>query len=269
MDLSEQSTQLAQRVSQMKLALYTRLLRKNFLDIGVDESTFDTIAQATNLELAIQESEEKLLERALSNLDSRGIDMLGRLIVEYCFVRTDVGRMIWPVYSNQDTSARWHHISEVLPRPLMRYFLVSLRGPLSAIDGYSATPFFFENTPEFLEEAHEVINQGIEKYRGPFGSGESAIDWPSLYEDPQFLRLGLDIISAMRKQLAEAGPEAYMERLEDYRVRDPESEAKNLMQRPFSQEDFDQIAEALDNAEQRLLQAMGSEHEHVIPTHSE
>lgn len=253
MDTSYHATRMAQRVSEMKLALYTQLLRKNLAEAGFDADTFDSIAQATILELGIRESEENLISRANNEIENRGIDMLGRLIVEHCFVRTSSGTMIWPVYSSEDTSARWHHVAGVLPRPLMRYFLVSLRGTIPPIDQFSTQSFFFERRPDFLEQVRREIDKGIDEHKGPFGAGESSIDWYAFYDDPKFRRLTLEIVSTIRSELESSGPDTYLEVLEGYRAQDPESDSKNLMQRPFTREDYSQIDNALITAEKQLM----------------
>lgn len=252
MDNETTMKRFAERTSDMKLQLFTRLLRKNLVEAGVDEDTFDNIAQATNLELQIQQSQQNLIDQALHSFDNRGMDTVGRLIVEYCFVRSTSGKRIWPEYSDEDSAARWNYTETVVPRPLMRYFLISVRGPIKEIDGFESSSFLFNEHPQSIESLRQHIASLIESFKGPFGSGESAVDWQSVYENREFQELALNLISQMRQKLEESGFDSYLSQLEEYRQIDPNSNERNLMQRPFTVQDATQIHEALASAEHSL-----------------
>lgn len=250
--MEDKIRRLVEFASQTKLQKYTDLLRKKLVEEGVEPALIDNAAQVTTLELQVQGVDQSILEQTLRYEENRGIDTVGRILVEYCFIKPPTGRMIWPEYSDQDTLARWEFSEEVLPRPLMRYFLVSVRGTIEAIDGYSSESMLFEDTPNRLESIHQTIGELIEDFKGPFGSGDSAIDWQEVYEDAHFQKLALDLITNLRTMLSERGKEAYLSRLESYRQQDPNNTGSNLMQRPFSTEDVQQIAVALEKAETTL-----------------
>lgn len=244
---------IADRVSQHKLQEFTRLLRKNLVQQGIDESIFDNAAQATTLELEIEESHISILDQIMRSYENRGMDTVGRIIVEFCFVRSPLGRMIWPEYSDEDTMARWQFSESVIPRPLMRYFLISIRGTIESIDGFESNSFLFENNPEEINTIRQTIANYIEDFKGPFGSGESAVDWQEVYDDQRFQKLALGIIQNMRSLIEENGLECYLRKLEEYRNLDPLNEESNLMQRSFTMEDASQISLALSSAESSLM----------------
>lgn len=243
---------IAEYVSQVKLQEFTRLLRKNLIESGVDEALFDNAADATTLELQIQESQSSIIDRTLRSYENRGIDTVGRIVVEYCFIRSAQGKMIWPEYSDEDTMARWQFSETVLPRPLMRYFLVSVRGTVDDIDDFTSDSFLFADNPDGIDDIRKTFGDLIESFKGPFGSGESSVDWQAVYEDKRFKKLAHDLVKNMRERMNQNGLEEYLHCLEEYRKQDPKKEEINLMQRPFTLEDAHQIDEALQSAEKTL-----------------
>lgn len=243
---------IADQVSQKKLQEFTRLLRNHLVESGVSGEIFDNAAQATTLELEVQESNTSIIDQALRSYENRGMDTVGRIVVEYCFIRSTQGKMVWPEYSDEDTMARWQFSASVLPRPLMRYFLVSVRGTVEDIDGFTSDSFLFADNPDEIATIRQTIGDLIESFKGPFGSGESSVDWQAVYEDERFQKLAHDLVKGMRERMNENGLEEYLKCLEDYRKRDPKNEEINLMQRPFTLEDAQQIDEALQNAETTL-----------------
>lgn len=241
----------AERVSKEKLQLFTKLLKQNLVNSGVDSDLFDDAAQATTLAIQVQDTQDNIISQALRRDENRGIDTIGRILVEFCFIRTSTGKMIWPEYSQEDTLARRHFSDAVLPRPLMRYFLVSIRGSVEEIDGFSSDSFLFD-TDEEIDAARQPISDFIDDFKGPFGSGESSVDWQAVYEDKRFQKAALDIVSGMRNRIHDRGLDGYLARLESYRQLDTTSSSHNIMQRPLTREDVHQIDMALMGAEDTL-----------------
>ncbi|MDC0336313.1 hypothetical protein OAN24_05425 [Pseudodesulfovibrio sp.] len=247
--LDDKIHRLVEYASQSKMQLYTDLLRHKLVASGVDAAQVDDAAQAATLELQVLDMDQSIIEQAMRSEEHRGIDSVGRIIVEYCFVRTLSGKMIWPEYSDNDTMARWQFTEEVLPRPLMRYFLVSVRGSIEDLDGFSAESMLFKDTPEELETLRQTMGDMLDDYRGPFGTGESAINWQDVYEDERFQKMALDIVSRLRTMLDACGLDEYLAQLEAYSQMDTMSSGTNIMQRAFTIEDARQIAQALTSAE--------------------
>jgi len=243
---------LAKQISNKKLEMYTQLLRKALADSGVSRGVFDNAVQMATLELEVQESRSDIVQNSLKTYENRGIDTVGRLVVEYCFIRSPQGKMIWPEYSDEDTMARWQFSDSVIPRPLMRYFLVSVRGTLEGIDEFSSQSFLFEKDSQNINAIHQTISDLIEEFKGPFGSGESSVDWQTVYEDDRFKALTLDIITTLRGKMNESGLDGYLGQLKAYHEIDPKSDEVNLMQRAFTLEDVQQIEAALRAAELQL-----------------
>ena len=243
---------LVEYASQAKLHLYTDLLSQKLLEAGVDADLIDNMAQAATLELQVLDVDKSIIAQTLRSEENRGIDTVGRIVIEYCFVRSPLGKMVWPEYSDQDTLARWQFADEVLPRPLMRYFLVSVRGSIDEIDGFTKESMLFENTPDELEAMRETISDLIDNFKGPFGSGESSINWHEVYEDARFQKMALGLVTNLRSKIDKYDLEDYLMQLETYRQMDPNKTSNNIMQRPFTMDDARQIVSALEAAENTL-----------------
>ena len=254
--LEERMQRIARRIGQEHMQLFTGLLRRNLARRGVAEALFDDVAQTTILEFQIHDTTNAIITRAVKGEENRGVDSLGRLVVEFCFVRTSGASMIWPEYSDQDTLARWQFMGDTLPRPLMRYFLMSMRGAMEALDDFNADSTLFAADPARLDALRQEVLDMLDAHRGPFGSGDSAIDWPAAYDDDRFRRLALTLVSDMRQLIQAQGLEGYLELLEGYRAIDPNHDSVNIMQRPLVVEDAMQIAQALETAERSLKQSL-------------
>ena len=249
----ERMQRVAKRIGQEHLQVFTGLLRRNLALRGVDKTLFDDVAQTTLLEFQIHDTQEAIVLRAIKGEENRGVDSLGRVVVEFCFVRTADTSMIWPEYSDQDTLARWQFTGEALPRPLMRYFLMTLRGALEPLDGFTADSALFADEPARLDVLRQEVLDMLDAYRGPFGSGESAIDWQAVYEDHRFQQLALVLVKDLRRLIKVNGLDGYLDILEGYRSIDPNHDGANIMQRPIAVEDAMQISQALKAAESRLM----------------
>lgn len=243
---------IADKVSSKRLELFTALLRRHAIESGCPEQVFDDAVESARYELNIEEAKHDYLTQAVKTYENRGMDTLGRIVIEFCFIRTPNGPMLWPEYSEEDSLARWNFSEMVLPRPLMRYFLVSLRGSIENLDSFASESYLFEENPDQLEETKQAISDLIEAFKGPFGSGESSVNWQDVYEDARFQELALDIITKFIQKIESEGPETYLDHLNRYRQNDAAREEGNLMQRPFSTEDVKQISKALMDAERTL-----------------
>ncbi len=127
-------TRLAKRVSDEQLNQFVSLLRELLIDSGVAPDVFDSAVLTANQQMKA-DNIESVITQAVQAEENRGVDTIGRILVEFCFFRTPAVKMIWPVNSNQDMAARREFTSNVIPRPLMRYFLISVRGSIRELDG--------------------------------------------------------------------------------------------------------------------------------------
>lgn len=239
-----------------QIARFLHLLRQNLIAAGVDRTRFDQSVEISLRQLLAPPSADPTFSRQPDDSglmeNSRGIDSLGRILVEFCFMRSTDTPMIWPENSEQDTTARKMFTREYIPRPLMRYFLASVRGAIPQLDNFEADSILLEEENDTHSQRVLHINELLEDFKGPFGEGESAIDWPAIYADPRFQNITLELIRDIRHKIEQFGLEHFLHILENYRQHDPDSKGTNAMQRPFTLNDAKQIDEALIAAESAL-----------------
>lgn len=249
---------LTKRIGNKQLMAYTQIIRKNMLDAGVARETTETILKQAIKEFRKKQTFEASCNNALQgmscsagNKENRGIDSIGRLLVEYCFIRSPEGRLLWPEDSEQDLKARENFTSNILPRPLMRYFLISVRGAISEINKYEAVPALFGEENQTNEERKEYVKSLIKEMAGT-DSTPTQLDWNKIYADPRFQKVALEFIGDIRRKIAQFGHERYLRILDNLHQRDPENKGLNAMHRSFTIEDVKQIDDSLWAAEEAL-----------------
>ena len=92
-----------------QLDTFLLLLRTHLVDSGLDGAEFDKgVESATRQLLAPPPTDPIFRQQDDSGLigESRGMDSLGRILVEFCFFRTPETQMIWPDNTEQDKTAR-------------------------------------------------------------------------------------------------------------------------------------------------------------------
>lgn len=244
------------KIDSDQLDHFLRLLRDNLVDGGLEGSDFDKAVESATRQLLTPPSKDPVFTRQQDDSgltsESRGMDSLGRILVEFCFFRTPHGRMIWPDNSEQDKTARRVFTEDCIPRPLMRYFLASIRGSISKLDRFEANSILAENGGDAHMKRKALVAEMLEGFKGPFGGGESAIDWDEVYADHRFQRIALELIEDILKKIQQYGLEQYLDILKGINRRDPDNSGINAMQRAFIIEDAQQIEEALLAAEKSL-----------------
>jgi hypothetical protein len=253
MDFSDEKTrQLMERICRERLDLFTTNLERHLITGGVDSGV---MKRAMDKAMAETLKESAILaEKAARCEENRRIDSIGRLLVEYCFLRAPSSRMLWPEQSERDLQARREFLSNVVPRPLMRYFLISVRGAIDELDRFESPSLLLNDDGRECDRLRLQINERLENFKGPFGSGESQVDWDGVYENRDFQALTLKIIETMRHKLSDYGLETYLSHLQHYRTLDPESRGINAMHRPLSLDDARQLEHAMEFAESVLWQ---------------
>ncbi len=249
---------LTKKLSNEQLKQFTKEIRDSLLSAGIDQKLVDTslkkaiktVQESSSLESDCEVLLEKLKTNA-SHKDNRGIDSIGRVLVEYCFSRTPETKMIWPENSDQDIKAREVFVEGVIPRPLMRYFLVSVRGTIPQLNKYKASSVLFGKENEAHEQRKEFVDALVAEFRTNSCSDHSQT-WTAIYDDERFQRIALELIGEIRRKIEQFGLERYVRILENLHQRDPEKTSVNAMERPFNLADAKQIEEALWAAERNL-----------------
>jgi len=238
--------------------LFTQIMRHQLLNAGIDRQLLEDILKKSVHEFRKKQSYDTDCATSLQEMinqssgkEHRGIDCIGRILVEYCFFRVPETKLIWPENSERDTQSRIGFTEGVIPRPLMRYFLVSVRGTIPELNNFEASSVLFGEENIAHEERKAYVNELTKKFVSPKAT-ESAIDWQAVYSDNRFQQVALELIGDIRRKIEQFGLERYLRILENFRQRDPDSTGINAMQRPFIIDDAKQIDEALWAAEEAL-----------------
>lgn len=248
------------KIGQLEHFLQT--VRKNLYEFGIDVDAFDEAVLITTNELNASHTKQTIFtvtegtSDPSSDGECRGIDCLGRILVEYCFFLIPETQLIWPENSEPDLNARKTFTPDAIPRPLMRYFLASVRGSIPLLDNFAATSILSDDNNEKHGKRMAYLTALLDEFKGPFGSGESAIDWDAVYSDRRFQQIALELIGDLRLKTEQLGHENYARLLENFRHQDSDRTGVNAMQRAFTSKDTKQIDKALAAAKEALAQAV-------------
>lgn len=254
----EQNIKKIVKLSNGQLKLYTKAIRSKLLKAGIEQNLVDATLKSAIKHLqntsSFQQDCQKLLCAENDDIcpkDNRGIDSIGRILVEYCFIRTPQKRMIWPVSSKQDSDARKAFNPAIMPRPLMNYFLISVRGTIPKLNNFEASSILFGEENQKHEERKEYVESLVKEFSTNNTSNPST-KWEKIYSDVRFQAAARDLISEIRRKMEEFGQERYLRIIENLRQRDPENRFSNKMLRAFTVDDTKQIENALWAAEEAL-----------------
>ncbi len=250
------------KLNNNELSLYAKTLRQSLIDAGVDNKTVDqAIKRSVQSFKALSQFEThcaQLLENGTCSenpKENRGIDAIGRILVEYCFLRTSTQQMLWPDNSTNDQQSREKFVQGIIPRPLMRYFLVSVRGSIAELNKFEASSVLFGEENEIHEERKKYVDTLVKEFQATNDSTSNK-SWNKIYEDPRFQKAALDLIGDIRRKMVQFGLERYLRIIENFRQRDPDSKSSNIMFRPFIIEDIRQLDDALWAAEEGLAKSL-------------
>jgi len=257
--IEEKICKLTKKACNDQLRVFTQIVRQKLLDAGIESSLLekslkDAIMELKNDDSYLSECSHIIhdISKHTNGEENRGIDSIGRVLVEYCFFRTPSEKMIWPDNSKKDMKARAEYTQNVIPRPLMRYFLVSVRGTIAELNNFEASSVLFGEENTAHEERKSYVDELIQEFKVIDKTGQEITNWQSVYADTRFQQVALELIGDIRRKIEQFGLERYLRILENFRQRDPDSAGINAMQRPFIIEDAKQIDEALWAAEEAL-----------------
>ncbi|WP_319466522.1 hypothetical protein [uncultured Pseudodesulfovibrio sp.] len=251
----EQDTKMT--VNQLKL--FTKILRQTLLDAGIEKVTTDHALKQAIIKfnkkknLTTSKTPPTPHTTSFDAKENRGIDPIGRILVEFCFIKSPKKRMIWPDNSVQDDTARKKFTQGIIPRPLMRYFLISVRGSIPEIDQLESSSVLFGKDNESHKKRKILVNDLLKEFRNK-NPHTDKLNWEEIYLDSRFQKIALEIIGDIRRKMNQFGVDRYLKILENFRQRDPAQKSINKMQRHFIVTDAKQIDEALWAAESSLAQ---------------
>lgn len=248
------------RVGNKQLMLFIQIMRRHMVNAGIEQDVLEQALKQAIIEFRANQTYTEDCTEILKSTsfvqqgrEKRGIDSIGRILIEYCFFKIPKTKLVWPENSEEDTQSRISYTEGIIPRPLMRYFLISVRGTVMQLDQFRAPSVLFGEENAVHEKRKAYVDDLIEQYKEN-ETHISNINWNSVYADDRFQKVALEMIGDVRRKLEQFGLERYLRILENLQQRDPEKNSVNSMQRPFVYEDVKQIDEALWAAEEALAQ---------------
>lgn len=247
-----------EKVCNNHLMHFAKSLRKRLHASGVDNELVDECIKVTVQEMRNDSSYNseclntlEWVNREIIHKENRGLDLIGRIIVEYCFIRFPERKMVWPDNSPQDQSSRKAFTNGVIPRPLLRYFLVTIRGSIPELNSFEMDSVLFGKENEVYVIQKRNVESIIDEFLAD-SVNSASIQWDKIYDDLRFQKITLDLVGDIRRKIEQFGLERYLRMLENIRQRDPEKTLRNKMERAFNLEDIKMLDEALWTAEELL-----------------
>ncbi len=167
---------IIENLGTKQLKLFTKILRKHLFEQNIPLSIVDNAIKQAIVEFRDQESFATDCAKAISKdlsdsrpKENRGIDSIGRILIEFCFFRSPKTKMIWPENSEQDQMAR-ESFSKILFH-LSVFLLTTL-----SIDHFEASSVLFGEENSIHEQRKDLVTQLITEFESS-NSNEGKIDW--------------------------------------------------------------------------------------------
>lgn len=252
-------TRITKKLNNRQLHQYSEILQRRLIDAGIAPEVVLEVIKGAVQELRLNDTFALECAQAFEGVakatavpdEQRVIDRVGRILVEYCFFRIPETKLIWPEGATEDKQSREKFTPGVLPRPLMRYFLISVRGAIPELDQFDANSILFGVDNAEHEELKKHVDALIDKIETNTRTNKATL-WEAVYSDVRFQRIALKLIKETRVKLESLGLEHYLRIIHNLRQRDPEKTRVNTMKRPFILEDVQMIDDALREAERAL-----------------
>ena len=253
----------ALRACRNQLLIFAKVVKTTLVHNGMSavdaaetvKKGFDGYKDLTTFEQEFLETVSKVLTVYLQPI-YRGKDPLGRLLVEYALVRVSKKGLIFPVDSNEDRAARERFIKGVVPRPLLQYFLISIRGTVDGVDGFKFLPMLFGFDDPVMDDRRKAIAAIIEEHKKTPVPGRTVTEWKKVYEDRRSKELMLPFLRLIHERLASLGGQRYLNILENIQRKDDSMNNEPQMKRQATLDDVDQIASALARGVGKLEQEL-------------
>ena len=240
--------------------LFARIVRRLLLEQGVAEATVNAVLEEAKQEYGPECYEVNsqcaiITGGALKDYYSgdEEADILGRILVHFCFMAPNAAIKVYGDGDEQEMLARRQFTPNVLARPVMRYFLISVRGTLEGVDPYMSLPALFGTDMEDINTLTEKAMQIAEHHRhGSTPDKPGPVHWGGFYKEPNARKLALFVVGQALKRIQAMGLDRYLQVLENYQAKRRSKLGSVLMERALLPEDAQQIVRALDDARKRL-----------------
>lgn len=249
--IKRQLTQLGASACREQVMAFVRTVQQKMVEAGIDRETaneairhgFAGYRDVTLFRSRFERAAGQLLEEHFTPSD-RGVDNLGRILVEVAFVRCEP-RLLFDDDSEQEEQAREIFTEGVIPRQLVRYFLVAVRGTVDGLEAFDARPVLFAPADPLIAKARELADSIVASHQRRTESGRVLTDWEKVHGDPKAKKVCARLLGEIHRRMKDIGSERLAKIFDNLRLKDESAGGQVCMDRYFRAEDFDQLVEAL------------------------
>lgn len=253
-------TQVSHGECRKQILAFAGKLRRVLRARGVED---DLIAEAVKEALteyapscfAANQECMRLIEEAMENYlhsEDKGRDILGRILFHFLFESAGGPALVLPDGDPADEEARNVFVPGVIPRPLMRYFLVSVRGSLEGVTPFHSLPLLFGTDLSYVDRHTRDALEIATEYRIGEEGENAPLYFHGFYLDRRVHFLGLSMITDIRNRLREIGPERLLQIMENLQRKRRGAVGTVEMHRPFELRDMEQLMLAVETAVERM-----------------
>lgn len=244
---------------------FANVLRKQLVAQGMDSARVLESIQLAMKEFgpesfAINQECMHLVQETLENFlnaQDKGGDILGRILVHFIFEAPGGKRLVHAEGSEEDALARREFTPGVIPRPLMRYFLICIRGTVNGVDPFQSLPVLFGSDFKFIEECTATALELANDYRMVEDSEDSPIYFPGFFLDRRVQVFAVELLGKVWQRLEDLPEDWLLRILHNLHSKRRKTVSSIDMERHFTLEDVRQLREAVQQglaALQRGLQ---------------
>lgn len=232
---------------------FVNVLRKQLLHQGLEEERiqegfrlameeftpdcFATNQECTHLVL-------ETLENYICAQEESG-DIIGRILFHFIFESPAGGCLVHADGSEKDEQARREFTSGVIPRPLMRYFLICVRGAVDGIDSFNSLPVLFGSNYEFIEQRTQAALDLAQDYRMTEDSEASPIYYPGYFLDRRVRIYAYEFLIEVARRMEELPEDRLLMIFDNLQSKQRRSVNAVEMNRRFTLEDIRQLRKAV------------------------
>ncbi|MBU1247339.1 MAG: hypothetical protein KKB70_01465 [Proteobacteria bacterium] len=255
---------LALKACRKQVLIFTGELKKKMRSLGVSKAkTTEIISEAfvgyKTMDTFKHECSKVMYDvlEAYLRPNQRQKDILGRLLVEYGIVKAYRKQVLYCDHSKQDEAGREKFMKGVIVRPLMRYFLITVRGTLDQIDEFQAKPVLFGLENQAMVERNQDIESIVKEFTVNYKYNKTSTDWHMVYEDIRCKQIAFETLHDILDSVQSMGPDRYLKIINNIQSNNKTPQERTRMKRLFELNDIKQLVGALTRGYKVLETELG------------
>lgn len=263
-DISKLIYELALRACRKQVLVFSKELKKKMLSMGFDKPAIQNVIQEafkgySTMETFKSECASNMLEilEVYITPSNRGFDPMGRILTEFGIIRAFDRPVLFNDGEHLDKTARKQFSKGVIPRPLLRYFLVAVRGTIDNLEQFYAKPVLFGPENESMKQYAEDVEALVDEFTTRYKYGKTITDWSGIYGDIRTQNLVFDLLDDVLSNLLPLGPERFLKIINNIQNNDQDPNNSTKMNRLFTTNDIRQLLACLQRGHKKLAAQLG------------